>query len=74
MGFPQVNLLLIFCNNNAAHKTASDLLESGVNVAAIIDSRKDSETALDVPFYNGAEVSNTFGRQGLKSINIKKIM
>ena len=62
----------IFCNNNAAHKTASDLLESGINVAAIIDSRKDSETALDVPFYNGAEVSNTFGRQGLKSINIKK--
>ena len=48
------------------------MLESGVNVAAIIDSRKDSETALDVPFYNGAEVSNTFGRQGLKSINIKK--
>ena len=62
----------LFCNNNSAHNTAKDLLESGINVAAIIDSREDSKTDLDVPFYNGAEVSNTFGRQGLKSINVKK--
>ena len=62
----------LFCNNNSAHNTAKDLLESGINVAAIIDSRKDSKTDLDVPFYNDAEVSNTFGRQGLKSINVKK--
>ena len=64
--------IALFCNNNSAHNTAKDLLESGINVAAIIDSREDSKTDLDVPFYNGAEVSNTFGRQGLKSINVKK--
>ena len=64
--------IALFCNNNSAHNTAKDLLESGINVAAIIDSREDSKTDLDVPFYNGAEVSNTFGRQGLKSIIVKK--
>ena len=66
--------IALFCNNNSAHNTAKDLLESGINVAAIIDSREDSKTDLDVPFYNGAEVSNTFGRQGLKSINVKNNM
>ena len=66
--------IALFCNNNSAHNTAKDLLESGINVAAIIDSREDSKTDLDVPFYNGAEVSNTFGLQGLKSINVKKII
>ena len=64
--------IALFCNNNSAHNTAKDLLASGINVAAIIDSREDSKTDLDVPFYNGAEVSNTFGRKGLKSINVKK--
>ena len=64
--------IALFCNNNSAHNTAKDLLESGINVAAIIDSREDSKTDLDVPFYNCAEVSNTFGRSGLKSINVKK--
>ena len=64
--------IALFCNNNSAHNTAKDLLESGIKVAAIIDSREDSKTNLNVPFYNGAEVSNTFGRQGLKSINVKK--
>ena len=61
----------LFCNNNTAHNTARDLLESGIDVAAIIDSREDSKTDLDVPFYNGAEVSNTSGRHGLKSIVVK---
>ena len=62
----------LFCNNNTAHNTAKDLLESGIDVAAIIDTREDSQTDLDVPFYNGAEVSNTYGRYGLKSIVVKK--
>ena len=62
----------LFCNNNTAHNTARDLLESGIDVAAIIDTREDSKTDLNVPFYNGAEVSNTSGRHGLKSIVVKK--
>ena len=64
--------IALFCNNNSAHNTAKDLLESGINIAAIIDSREDSKIDLDVPFYKGAEVSNTFGRQGLKSITVRK--
>ena len=62
----------LFCNNNTAHNTARDLLESGIDVAAIIDTREDSKSYLKVPFYNGAEVSNTSGRRGLKSIVVKK--
>ena len=61
----------LFCNNNTAHNTAKDLLDSGIDVAAIIDTREDSKTDLDVPFYNGAEVSNTSGRHGLKSIVVR---
>jgi sarcosine oxidase subunit alpha len=60
----------VFGNNDDAHRTAADLLAAGVHVAALIDSRADAVTSLDVLFYKGAEVCDAQGRKGLESISI----
>ncbi|SMX30277.1 Aminomethyltransferase [Pelagimonas phthalicica] len=64
--------LAVFGNNDNAHRTARDLQEAGVHVAALIDSRADAPNlAGDVPYYAGAQVSRAFGRQGLEAIQIR---
>jgi len=60
----------VFGNNDDAHRTAADLLAAGVHVAALVDSRPDAVTDLDVPFYKGAQVCDAQGRKGLESISI----
>ncbi len=60
----------IFANNDDARRTARDLIASGVQVAAIIDSRPDASAIEDCPVYLGATVTGTTGRQALRSITI----
>ena len=60
----------VFGNNDDAHRTAADLLAAGVHVSALIDARHHADCALDVPFYSGAQVTNTHGRHGLEAISI----
>ncbi|MGR3505261.1 MAG: sarcosine oxidase subunit alpha family protein [Paracoccaceae bacterium] len=60
----------VFGNHDGAHRTAADLMAAGVHVAALIDSRPDAVTDLDVPFYKGAQVCDAQGRKGLESISI----
>ncbi|HSG57569.1 MAG TPA: sarcosine oxidase subunit alpha, partial [Paracoccaceae bacterium] len=50
--------------------TAADLLAAGVHVAALIDSRADAVTDLDIPFFKGAQVCEAHGRKGLEAISI----
>ncbi|MGJ8585975.1 MAG: sarcosine oxidase subunit alpha family protein [Marinosulfonomonas sp.] len=61
----------VFCNNDDAHRTARDLVEAGVTVAALIDTRADATPDLNVPTYTGAEVINTKGRLGLRSVTVR---
>ena len=61
----------VFGNNDDAHRTAADLIAAGVHVAALIDSRADATTDLNVPFYPGAEVCGSTGRKGLESILVR---
>jgi sarcosine oxidase subunit alpha len=62
----------VFGNNDDAHKTARDLAEAGLHVAALIDSRHDADNlAGDVPFYSGAQVTRAHGAQGLEAISIR---
>ncbi len=60
----------VFGNNDDAHRTAADLLDAGVHVAALVDARHDAASDLDVPFYPGAQVCNTEGRKGLEAVSI----
>jgi heterotetrameric sarcosine oxidase alpha subunit len=60
----------VFGNNDDAHRTAADLLAAGVHVTALIDSRPDATTALDVPFYKGAQVCAAHGRKRLEAVSI----
>ncbi len=60
----------VFGNNDDAHRTAADLLDAGVHISALIDARHDATTALDVPFYSGAQVCDATGRRGLEAISV----
>ncbi|WP_343079678.1 sarcosine oxidase subunit alpha family protein [Ostreiculturibacter nitratireducens] len=60
----------VFCNNDDAHRTARDLHEAGVEVAALIDVRADARVSGEFPVYTGARVVETKGRQGLKEITV----
>ena len=60
----------VFGNNDNAHRTAADLLAAGVHVTALIDSRPDAETDLDVRFFKGAQVCDAHGRKGLEAISV----
>lgn len=64
--------IAVFGNNDDAHRTASDLAEAGVEVAALIDSRADATPAgAEFPVYAGAVVTGSRGRLGLKSITVQ---
>jgi heterotetrameric sarcosine oxidase alpha subunit len=60
----------LFANNEAARAVARDLMASGVQVAAIIDSREGASVTEDCPVYAGATVVGTRGRLGLKEITV----
>ncbi|MDJ0821412.1 MAG: sarcosine oxidase subunit alpha family protein [Paracoccaceae bacterium] len=62
----------VFGNNDNAHRTARDLAQAGLHVAALIDSRHDAQNlAGDVPFYAGHQVTRAFGRKGLEAITLR---
>lgn len=62
----------VFGNNDDAHRTATDLIEAGVEVAALIDSRPDADLKGHAfPTYAGGLVTGSAGRLGLKRIAVK---
>ena len=61
----------VFCNNDDAHRTARDLVNAGVKVVALIDTRADATPEVNVPTVTGGEVINTKGRLGVRSITIR---
>lgn len=61
----------VFTNNDDGHRTAIDLIAKGVNIAAIIDTRVDAPHIADCELLAGAQVVDTSGRLGLKSIQIE---
>lgn len=61
----------IFTNNDNGHLTAVDLMAKGVKVAAVIDIRADARRIADCELLAGAQVIDTSGRLGLKSIKVQ---
>ncbi|MDG1083195.1 MAG: sarcosine oxidase subunit alpha family protein [Planktotalea sp.] len=63
--------IVVFGNNDDAHRTALDLSAAGVHVAALVDSRPDVQVSGDFPVYAGAQICGASGRQGLESVTIR---
>ena len=63
--------VVVFGNNDDAHRTTHDLVAAGVEVAALIDSRAGIAAMGDFRVIEGAEVINAKGRLGLKSISVR---
>ncbi|MDK3019472.1 sarcosine oxidase subunit alpha family protein [Pseudodonghicola flavimaris] len=63
----------VFGNNDDAHRTARDLVDAGVHVAGLIDSRHDAPQSDLFPVYRGAQVCGSAGRRGLENITIRSI-
>ncbi len=61
----------VFGNNDDAQRTADDLRAAGVEVAALIDSRKEADLQGGFARFAGAQVVGTKGRLGLKSITVQ---
>ncbi|SEQ90163.1 sarcosine oxidase subunit alpha family protein [Thalassovita taeanensis] len=60
----------LFGNTDSIHRTAADLIDAGVHVAALIDARPDATCDLDLRFYPGGQVCDSAGRKGLEAISI----
>ena len=61
----------VFGNNDDAHRTAHDLAEAGVHVAAVIDSRRDAGISGAFPVYAGSVVSAASGGKALEAITVR---
>ncbi|MEM0946159.1 MAG: sarcosine oxidase subunit alpha family protein [Pseudomonadota bacterium] len=59
----------VFGNNDEARRTAEDLQAAGVTVTALVDTREVADRG-DLPLFAGGQVTDTKGRQGLKSITV----
>ncbi|MFT4794861.1 MAG: sarcosine oxidase subunit alpha [Paracoccaceae bacterium] len=63
--------IAVFTNNDDGHRTAADLLAKGVDIAAVIDTRADAPQSADFEVLAGAQVIDSSGRLGLKSVQLR---
>lgn len=63
--------ITVFANNDEAHRTARDLHDAGVHVAAVVDSRHDCSLGGPYPVIRGAQVCGSAGRKRLESITLR---
>jgi methylglutamate dehydrogenase subunit C len=62
----------VFTNNDDGLRTALDLQAKGVDVVAVIDSRQGGDLLPGIRHLQGAEVIETAGKLGLKTITVRK--
>jgi heterotetrameric sarcosine oxidase alpha subunit len=61
----------IFTNNDDGLRTAADLHAHGVDVVAVVDSREGGALLPGIRHLQGAQVIDTEGRLGLKSVTVR---
>ena len=64
--------IAVFANNDDAHRTARDLVDAGVHVAAVIDNRDEAPEGAGYEVINGAQVCGSEGRKGLEAISYRR--
>ncbi len=62
---------VIFTNNDDGHRTAADLRAKGAQVAAVVDVRDNAPHSDDFEVIKGAQVINSAGRLGLRSVTVR---
>jgi sarcosine oxidase subunit alpha len=62
----------VFTNNDDGIRTALDLRAKGVDVVAVIDSRPVGDLLPGIRHLHGAEVIDTSGKLGLKTITVRQ--
>ncbi|MBF9030218.1 sarcosine oxidase subunit alpha family protein [Rhodobacterales bacterium HKCCE3408] len=60
----------LFATNDDAHRTATDLIAAGIDVAAVVDPREDVTTAGEYRLIRG-EIVDTAGRRALREITVR---
>jgi heterotetrameric sarcosine oxidase alpha subunit len=65
------NRVAVFTNNDDGLRTARDLQAKGVDVVAVIDPRQGGDMLPGIRHLRGAQVVDTAGRLGLKSITVR---
>ncbi|OUS34083.1 sarcosine oxidase subunit alpha [Rhodobacterales bacterium 56_14_T64] len=63
----------LFANNDQAHHTARDLVQAGLHVAMVVDSRHDAPDSELYPVMKGAQICNTSGRKRIDSITVRSV-
>jgi heterotetrameric sarcosine oxidase alpha subunit len=63
--------IAVFTNNDDGHRTAFDMHQRGIKVAAVIDTRKDAPFSEDFEVIRGGQVVDTKGRLGLTFCDVK---
>ncbi|UWQ73689.1 sarcosine oxidase subunit alpha family protein [Leisingera sp. M658] len=63
----------VFANNDQAHRTARDLAEAGVHIAAVIDSRHEAPDSGPYQVIKGAQVCGSAGRHRVDSITVRSV-
>ncbi|MEO0938938.1 MAG: sarcosine oxidase subunit alpha family protein [Pseudomonadota bacterium] len=61
----------VFANNDDAHRTARDLVDAGVHVAAVLDSRADAKALGNYRVIPGALVTGTEGRKAIEAVSFQ---
>ncbi|PZX41964.1 sarcosine oxidase subunit alpha [Roseinatronobacter thiooxidans] len=61
----------VFTNNDDGYRTATDLMDAGITVAAVIDTRTDAPALRGVEVLAGAQVTDSAGRLGLRSVTVR---
>ncbi|MCP4766447.1 MAG: sarcosine oxidase subunit alpha family protein [Gammaproteobacteria bacterium] len=74
------NRAVVFTNNDSAYQSALDLKAAGVEVAALVDVRKDSSSEIantvrsaGIEVLNGSVVVDTAGRKHLRSVQVMRL-
>lgn len=74
------NKVALFTNNDDAYRSALALKDAGIDVAAVIDLRKDPDAALpdavrarDIPVLDGWAVTSVKGSKGLQSLTVREL-
>ena len=63
--------IAVYTNNDDGWKTASDLKDIGLEVKAVIDTRKEiNALSSSIPSYLGQTIKKTYGRKGIKKIKL----
>ncbi len=63
----------LFANNDQAHHTARDLVQAGMHVAMVVDSRHDAPDSDLYPVMKGAQICNTSGRKRIESVTVRSV-